>query len=87
MNAEDYSKWTMQQLNERLTEATELILKNDQRGLPLEGLFEECGRIIAAMDKLMEQFKGTPLYDDYWKSRQVKGELPKLPPGFDVGWQ
>jgi len=87
MSTQDFSKWSMEQLRNRLAENSARIHEEDQRGLPVQGLIEENNRILAAMDKLMEQFKGTEFYDGYWKARQIKGEWPQVPPSFDSRWQ
>ncbi|MCX6897343.1 MAG: hypothetical protein NT105_01465 [Verrucomicrobia bacterium] len=87
MSTEDFSTWTLRQLFERLWENNALVEKNDKRGLPVGDLLDEGDRILAAIDKQMEPFKGTAMYDEYWRVRQVKGELPKMPPGFDPRWQ
>ena len=42
---------------------------------------------ITATDKIMENHKGTPAYDQYQRERKFIRELPILPPGSDFSRQ
>jgi hypothetical protein len=85
MNPQDYSQWTFEQLKTRVEEMLREIHETDQQGLPVDDLFVEMGRVLAMMDLLMEQFQGTPFYEGWWRSRQIKDEPAVLPPGDRTG--
>ncbi len=64
-----------------MSELIQRIQETDQKGLPVDGLLTECNRAMSIMDLLMEQHAGTPFYEGWWRSRQIEGEPPVLPPG------
>src|SRR6266446_6095453 len=81
MNKQDYSEWTIPQLQARLAELHQEIQETDRKGLPVADSMAECDRLLAMYDFLMEQYQGTKLYHGYWRARQIKDEPPVLPPG------
>lgn len=85
MNQQDYSEWTIPQLQARLQELIQEVQATDQQGLPVNDLLAELDRVMAMNDLLMEQFKGTEFYHGYWRSRQILNEPPVLPPGERAG--
>jgi hypothetical protein len=81
MKPEDYSEWSFPQLLGRMDELLKLIRETDEQGLPVDELLAECNRAVSIMDLLVETKKGTPFYEGWWRSRQIKDEPPVLPPG------
>ncbi|MFZ0828031.1 MAG: hypothetical protein WAO02_11470 [Verrucomicrobiia bacterium] len=65
MSNENDSARTFQQLRDRLAGEIKRVRAADARGLPLDTLTAEAGRIMATLHQFMEQHKGTPLYDAY----------------------
>lgn len=87
MAQENYSALTFQQLRERLDGLIQRIKKDGSRKRPVDALYAEVGRVITALDQIMERHKGTPAYDQYQQSRKAMRELPILPSGFDFSRQ
>jgi len=62
---ENDSALTFQQLRDRLAGVIKRISAAHTRGLPVDTLTAEAGRIMATLHQFMERHKGTPLYDAY----------------------
>ena len=62
---DDYSTLTFQQLRNELGGVIKRIHADDARGLPVDALVMEAGSIMTALHQVMEQCKGTPLYNAY----------------------
>jgi 6-pyruvoyl-tetrahydropterin synthase len=82
MPTENFSNWTIQQLRARLEENLTRIEEADAKGEPYKHWFAENDALLFVLDQLMEQHRGTALYEDYWKSRQIKEKPPIHPPRF-----
>ena len=87
MIQKDYSTLTFQQLHERLESLILRFKYSQAREMPLDAVYAETGRVIAAMDKTMEQHKGTLAYDQYQQERKIIRALPILPSGSDFSRQ
>ena len=65
MVPENYSALTFQQLRDKLAGVIKRIHAADIRGLSVDTLTAEAGRILATLHQFMERHKGTPLYAEH----------------------
>lgn len=84
----DDAQWSWEQLTAGMDRLRQAIAETDAQGLPVGKLLAEGDRMVAAMDRLVEQRypPGSPKYEEWWRVRQVKGEPPYVPARFGPRW-